>query len=340
MGRQLKYINGIWTVEDSSKNLITGKHTPIESREEKTTKPDLAESEAEEFCSKTYLRSFTFHIPDEPRRVYPYRIVEEIGLHSIQFAPITILYGGNGSGKSTLLNIMADCIKTQNKSKGNTNEYFADYVEKCNFEVGIGEIMPDDKALLRSEDILDMIMKNRRRYSTVKKYAIQRSMLMPGMNEDKALIENMMNHPDALTDDDRFYLSRCTATDTANLANDIANTFESNGETAMSYIRDLIMPDSLYFLDEPEVSLSPLFQKELADMIQFFAEGLRTQFIIATHSPFFLSIKEAKIYDIDSHPATESKWYELENMKTYFRLFYDNREQFIQEIDNNPDYHD
>lgn len=340
MGRQLKYINGIWTVEDSSKNIITGQHSPIDSKEEKSTKPTLAESEAEVFCSKTYLRSFSFYIPDEPKRVYPYRLVEEIGLHSIQFAPITILYGGNGSGKSTLLNIMADSIKTQNKSKGNTNAHFSDYVELCNYEIGIGEVIPDDKALLRSEDILDMIMKNRRRYSSVKKYAIQRSLQMPGMDEDKALLENMLNHPDALTDDDRFYLSRCSATDTANLANDIADTFESNGEVAIAYLRELIMPDSLYFLDEPEVSLSPVFQKELADMIQIFSEGLRTQFIIATHSPFFLSIKGAKIYNIDSRPAIENKWYELENMKTYFKLFYDKREQFIKEINRNTDNND
>jgi predicted ATPase len=36
-------------------------------------------------------------------------------------------------------------------------------------------------------------------------------------------------------------------------------------------------------------------------MMELFAGKLRTQFIIATHYPFFLSLKDATIYDLDSH---------------------------------------
>ncbi len=43
--------------------------------------------------------------------------------------------------------------------------------------------------------------------------------------------------------------------------------------------------------------------------------------MIATHSPFLLAIPSARIYDLDARPSTERAWYELENMKAYYRLF-------------------
>ena len=39
---------------------------------------------------------------------YPYKIFPQKGLSEINFAPITIFYGGNGSGKTTLLNVIAE----------------------------------------------------------------------------------------------------------------------------------------------------------------------------------------------------------------------------------------
>ena len=38
---------------------------------------------------------------------YPYKIFPQKGLSEINFAPITIFYGGNGSGKTTLLYCLA-----------------------------------------------------------------------------------------------------------------------------------------------------------------------------------------------------------------------------------------
>ena len=43
--------------------------------------------------------------------------------------------------------------------------------------------------------------------------------------------------------------------------------------------------------------------------------------MIATHSPLLLAIPSARIYDLDARPSTEREWYELENMKAYYRLF-------------------
>lgn len=61
-----------------------------------------------------YLDSFTLNT--DGRAVYPYKVVASLGLRQIEFATITILYGGIGCDKSTLLNIIADKIGVKNKS--------------------------------------------------------------------------------------------------------------------------------------------------------------------------------------------------------------------------------
>lgn len=74
-----------------------------------------------------YLESFQPCLID--RKVYPYRIVYPMQIESIDFAPITIFYGSNGCGKSTLLNIIAESVGVQDKTLGNTNEFFSKYTD-------------------------------------------------------------------------------------------------------------------------------------------------------------------------------------------------------------------
>ena len=62
----------------------------------------------------------------------------------------------------------------------------------------------------------------------------------------------------------------------------------SNGETSIQYFEEILAPDALYLLDEPEVSLSPQNQVKLAESINKMARYLGCQFVIATHSPFML----------------------------------------------------
>jgi len=52
------------------------------------------------------------------------------------------------------------------------------------------------------------------------------------------------------------------------------------------------------------------------------------QFIIATHSPFLLSMNGARIYDLDERPVDIKKWWELENPKIYFDFFNKHRNLF------------
>ena len=86
--------------------------------------------------------------------------------------------------------------------------------------------------------------------------------------------------------------------------------------------------EGLYLLDEPENSLSIEYQIQLAEYIEATARATKTQFIIATHSPILLSMKNAKIYNLDDYPASVSKWTELPNVRRYFDFFMAHREEF------------
>ena len=56
------------------------------------------------------------------------------------------------------------------------------------------------------------------------------------------------------------------------------------------------------------------------------------QFIIATHSPFLLSMKGAKIYDLDEEPVDVKRWYELENVRAYYEFFKKHEGEFSQNM--------
>ena len=71
----------------------------------------------------------------------------------------------------------------------------------------------------------------------------------------------------------------------------------SNGQTSLDFFDKELKESSLYLLDEPENSLSPKFQIELIQLISELSRFFKCQFIIATHSPFLLSIPNAKKYE-------------------------------------------
>ena len=102
----------------------------------------------------------------------------------------------------------------------------------------------------------------------------------------------------------------------------------SNGESAYRYFNEQIEEDGLYILDEPENSLSPQKQIELAKFIEDSTRFFGCQFFISTHSPFLLAITGAKIYDLDENPVDVKSWTALENVKVYQEFFERHKEEF------------
>ena len=106
----------------------------------------------------------------------------------------------------------------------------------------------------------------------------------------------------------------------------------SNGESAFLYFADKIKENSLYLLDEPENSLSPEKQQELLKFLEDSARFFGCQFVIATHSPFLLSMKGAKIYDMDEEVVDIKRWSELKNVRAYFDFFKKHEKEFFGSI--------
>ena len=102
----------------------------------------------------------------------------------------------------------------------------------------------------------------------------------------------------------------------------------SNGESAFIYFSEKITENGLFLLDEPENSLSPARQQDLVKFLEDSARFFGCQFVISTHSPFLLSMRGAKIYDLDEDPADVKRWTELENVRAYYTFFRDHCDEF------------
>ena len=93
-------------------------------------------------------------------------------------------------------------------------------------------------------------------------------------------------------------------------------------------LQEYLLPNALYLLDEPEVSLSPANQVALAQEINELTHYLGCQFIIATHSPFMLGTLNAKIYNLDAREYEVTPWYKLENVRYFYDFFKKHEKEF------------
>ncbi len=293
-----------------------------------------------------YLKSFTLPIAEEGWLLreqiekngyldnpYPCELFVEKELFRIDFQKITIFYGGNGSGKSTLLNLIAEKLELNRVAPYNSGELFDTYVKRCGYSMGYDDEgfqhrVPNGSRIITSDDIFDYMLTVRTnnaeiaenrddargRWSHLK---FGESIKIAGMQDYEALRLQVLARSRSVT---RRQFIRRTAGDEVKL--------NSNGETALQYFEEKLKPNTLYCLDEPENSMSPPMQLELVTMLETLARYCDCQLVIATHSPFLLSLDGAKIYDLDSRPTEVREWWELENTRLYFDFFEKHRHLF------------
>ncbi|WP_027398560.1 AAA family ATPase [Anaerovorax odorimutans] len=262
---------------------------------------------------------------------YPYGIFPHKELSDVHFKPITIFYGSNGSGKSTLLNLIAEKLKLPRNTLFNTNPKFKEYVKKfCDYSMetndeGLSIDIPLGSKIITSEDIFDNILLIRDENQLIDKRKEQKEQDYYEAKYSEISF-NSLNDLDRLKEQNAARRQSKTQFITDRVGENIEQF--SNGETALAYFDRTFVPDKLYLLDEPENSLSPKFQLQLSELILQCTHYLGCQFIIASHSPFILSMEEAQIYDLDTIPVKTSKWQDLENMKIYYDLFKKNMHKF------------
>lgn len=266
---------------------------------------------------------------------WPCGLFAKKGLREINFDKATILYGDNGSGKSTLLNLIAGKLDLHRIAPFNTGEMYADYVRACRYETGFDdegcrEKIPNKSRIITSDDIFDYMLTVRANNDEIREgiedareeWAERRfgdTVKLRGMEDYEALRLQVLARRKSLSR--RQFIRRTVGEEV---------TMKSNGETALSYFESKLKNDTLYCLDEPENSMSPQMQLRLVEMLEEMTRYCGCQFIIATHSPFLLSLKGARIYDLDSSPVVTRAWWELENTKVYFDFFDRHRDLFLK----------
>ena len=254
---------------------------------------------------------------------YPFQILSKKQVEQLDFEPITILYGGNGSGKTTVLNIIAEKIELERDSLFNKSNFFTDYLWYCGVE--LEQTVPSHSRIITSDDVFDYILNVRTLNEGID---LKREDLFEEYLDAKYSQFQMKSLEDyeqlkKVTDARRKTQSRYVRQE---LMDNVIE--QSNGESAFRYFTEKIEENGLYLLDEPENSLSPKRQLELMKFIEDSARFFGCQFIISTHSPFLLSLKEAKIYDLDSEPVEVKKWTQLENVRTFYDFFKQHEDKF------------
>jgi len=225
---------------------------------------------------------------------YPFQILSRHHFRRIDFAPVTILYGGNGTGKTTAINVIAEKLGLDRDSAFNRSNFFWDYLERCDFEARVP--LPGESRIITSDDVFD--------------YMLNIRSMNEGIDRKKeSLFEEYLDakysHFQMRSLDDYEKLKKVN---------------KARSKTQSRFVRSE--------LDEPENSLSPVRQQELVRFIEDSVRFYGCQFVISTHSPFVLSMKGAKIYDLDEDPVDVKHWTELENIKAYYKFFKKHEHEF------------
>lgn len=254
---------------------------------------------------------------------YPFKVLSRNSLHELEFEPVTILYGGNGSGKTTAINVIAEKLRLRRDTLYNRSNFFEDYIDMCRFAVR--ETPPESSAVITSDDVFDYMLNlralnegiDRRReelfqqylddkysdfkYRTIEDYErLKMVNLSRSKTQSKYVRKRLMDNPRE----------------------------QSNGESAFFYFTSKIQDNALYLLDEPENSLSPSRQQELAEFLENQARFFGCQFVIATHSPFLLAMHGALVYDMDADPVRPHRWTQLPAVRAYYDFFHKHADAF------------
>ncbi len=259
--------------------------------------------------------------------VYPFGVFARRELPELTFEPITILCGGNGCGKSTLLNLIAEKLGVARDTPGNRSSFFPDYVRLCRAQLDprAGRSFLQASRLVTSDDVFDYMLNLRAINEGVDQ---KREALFDEYTEAKHSAYRMRSMADY--EELKRHVAAQRLTQSAYVRkNHMANLPErSNGESALAYFTDTIREDALYLLDEPENSLSAERQLELQEYLVNSARFYRCQFILSTHSPFLLSTRGAKVYDLDADPVCVRPWTQIASVRTYRDFFREHDAEF------------
>lgn len=254
---------------------------------------------------------------------YPFGLFAERCLPTLEFLEITILYGGNGSGKTTLLNVMADALGLQRHAEYNRTPFFDSYVGLSSAETE--RPVPRNSLILTSDDVFDYMLDLRAVNDRIDTRREELFDDLDDLRRRKFQMHSMKDYDELKQVSAARRLSNSQA---ARQMLPVNLRTQSNGESALAVFNERIRENALYLLDEPENSLSPQRQQELAQYLHDSARFYNCQFVIATHSPFLLAMPGARVYDLDAEPVVTKRWTQLENVRATWEFFKGHEKEF------------
>jgi predicted ATPase len=210
--------------------------------------------------SKLYLREVILRrdqVPDFDR--YPFALPAVAAFERLTFQhPVTFFIGENGSGKSTLLEAMAVALGF-NAEGGSRNFRFGTRPSHSDLHLYLRTV----RSVQRPRDGFFLRAESYFNVAT----EIERIDAEPG----PGLPIGPSYGPRALHE-------------------------QSHGESFLALVEHRFRGNGLYLLDEPEAALSPMRQMALLSRLHALVR-MRSQFVIATHSPILLAYPDATIYE-------------------------------------------
>jgi predicted ATPase len=212
--------------------------------------------------------------------------------------PITFLVGENGSGKSTLLEGMAAGMEAV---AAGAHDMRRDPTLQAARDFAAGFVFARQRhartrLFLRAEDVFGYTGRLTADMAELVEIEQDLAKLPEGPGRDRAtgvargqraaLVQRYGANPDT----------------------------RSHGETFIALLQTRLVPNGLYFLDEPETPLSPT---RVLALIALLAERVRhgCQFIIATHSPLLMAIPDATILVAEDGKLRATEWGDLEHVR-------------------------
>ena len=102
----------------------------------------------------------------------------------------------------------------------------------------------------------------------------------------------------------------------------------SHGEGYLELFKSRLVPDGLYILDEPELSLSPMRQLSLIALIKEMVTK-NCQFIIITHSPILMAFEDSVIFEFSHDGIKEVVYDDIEHVNLT-RDFLNNQKRYLR----------
>jgi predicted ATPase len=253
---------------------------------------------------------------DGRRDGFPWTLPLIRNLEELEFsAPVTFLVGENGCGKSTLLEGLATGMGAVAAGSRDLERDETLAAARA-FAAGFRFVRrhPRTRLFLRAEDVFGYTNRVAHSLAALRELEEGFARDLPAGSYGRMLATG------AMAGQRRALAARYGADPDA----------RSHGETFLNLLQQRLVPNGLYFLDEPETPLSPARVLGLLALLKDrMANGC--QFVIATHSPILMALPGAEILLLEDGRIARPAYDELEHVRLT-RDFLNAPERFLRHL--------